>query len=189
MRVGGSGFSISIFRGYTVQSTTYGPSMNRTYLSVWSAKLTPTLDVAGKQIAQLYELTVLFRKDGQPHRVWQIHVPNTLRSLLDSGSVRGIVIETLESGSVASWLLPHSPTHIMLALTNASGELHSATPSVLVRMRWAALAVGYAVVLGGMAALTSCALHVWIGAAACVLGSHCVRTALRIPTGAESDVY
>ena len=179
----------STFHRYTVQSTNDSPSMNRTYLSVWSAKLTPTLDVAGKPIAQLYELTVFFRKDGQPHRVWRVHVPNSLRSLLESGSARGIVIETLESGSVASWLLPHSPTHIMLALVSASGELHSATPAALVRMRWAALAVGYAVVLGGMVALTSCALHVWIGAAACVLGSHCVRMALRIPTSAESDVY
>lgn len=41
---------------------------------------------------------------------------------------------------------------------------------------------GLAAVFVGVLALTSSALPSWIGAAACVVGSHRVRTALRIPT-------
>lgn len=57
-----------------------------------------------------------------------------------------------------------------------------ALPAGFERTRRAVLAVGLAAVFVGVLALTSSALPSWIGAAACVVGSHRVRTALRIPT-------
>lgn len=163
--------------------------MNRTYTDVWSVKLTPTRDEAGQPVPQLYEISMLFRNGGQPHRVWSVHVPDALCSVLERETVRGVVTETLESQSLASRLLPDSPRYLVLAFITASGERRCALPAALVRTRRAVLTVGLAAVLVGVLALTSFALPAWIGAAACVVGSHRVRTALRIPTTAEFDVY
>ncbi len=160
--------------------------MNRTHLQVWTTKLNPTYDATGRPVPQLYELIVQFREDVQPYRIWGVHVPDALRAVLEREAVRGVVMETLESQSLASRLLPHFPTHLVLAFITESGERHCALPAALLRMRRVVLAVGLAAVFVGVLALTSSGLPGWIGASACVVGSHRVRTALRIPTTPSS---
>lgn len=171
-----------LFRSYAVQSNNHCSSMNRTHLHVSSIKLNPTYDATDEPVPQLYELIVLFREDGPPYRIWGVHVPDVLRAVLERETVRVVVMETLESQSLASRLLPHFPTHLVLAFITEPGERHCALPPTLARMRCVVLAVGLAAVFVGVLALTSSAFPAWIGAAACVVGSHRVRTALRIPT-------
>lgn len=171
-----------LFRSYTVQSNNDCSSMNRTHLHVSSIKLNPTYDATHKPVPQLYELIVQFREDGPPYRIWGVHVPDVLRAVLEREAVRVVVMETLESQSLAARLLPHFPTRVVLAVITDSGERHCALPAGFERTRRAVLAVGLAAVFVGVLALTSSALPSWIGAAACVVGSHRVRTALRIPT-------
>ncbi|WP_154233661.1 hypothetical protein [Burkholderia cenocepacia] len=162
-------------------------SMNRTYLKVCAAELKLAHDGAGCPISGLYELTVYFRNNGEPHRIWRVHVPEALHSLLSHGTVCGVVIETLELGSFASRFLPHSPTHVVLALATAPGDFHYAEIPALVRLRAGAMAIGYAAILGGVAVLTA-GLSVWVGVASCLVGSHCLRTGLHVPTVAKFDV-
>lgn len=175
------------FLRYTTMFTTYGLIMSRTHYKTWTTELKPAFDTTGKPISQLYELSLFIRKDGQPYRIRQVHVPHALSPLLAQGAVRDVVIDTLEIGSLASRLLPYSPMYIVLAVASTAGELHCITPPALIRLRWGTLTLGCVALFGGAAVLMS-TLPAWIGTVACIIGSHCLRTALRVPTSTHLNI-
>jgi len=152
-----------------------------------SAKLTPFRGGLDSPVPDLYELKLEGR---DPTALWPVHVPESIRTVFENDEVAWVAVEPLEGSPYGYRNSLGDANYVVLAVKTKAGVFHESTSPTLERARRKVLAVGTGLALAGITMLSlTTGLFIWVGAVACVVGSHWLRTGFKIPRPPGHDVF
>jgi len=152
--------------------------MNPTYHEVASVAALPVVTTAGRKL-QLYTLVLQYRAGGERERICDVYVPRAFLPTLVGGDVTGVYIETLSFNGLEHWLLPDTPSNILLGVATRNGAFHIQLASTLLWARRLLGALALAFCIGGAILLLRNAP--WSGALALVAGTQMAMAFIRLP--------
>ncbi len=147
----------------------------------FSLLIRPTKFSSGIEEPHLFNVRLCYRPDGEVHTFYEVHIPPGLQPSVLSGNIKGILIETLSAGGIASELLPGKPKWLVLGVQMPEYTWVFDVPLVLRSARHRRILSGTMSCLLSVCVLTLTSF-VWAGAVALVCGTHWLRTLGEIPT-------
>jgi hypothetical protein len=122
-----------------------------------------------------------YQQGGDVQHLLGVFVPLELQSIIQSGDVIGLHIETLEVNSIAPRLLKGGPSYVVLGVRRRNGEECVQIPKVFIAGRWRRRVSAAVAGLIGAWLVTATPLA-WLGALLLVVGTHTFRSSNEIPT-------